>query len=157
LNVKGQVVVRAVVQRVKRSSVRVKHREVGCIGAGLLVFLGIAQQDTEEDLIYLVSKIITLRTFEDQDRKMNLSILDVSGEMLVVSQFTLLADCRKGRRPSFTEAAQPDIAQALYNNFISRVQQRGIRVASGIFQAEMEVAIVNDGPVTFLLDSRRLF
>ncbi len=148
---------RAVVQRVKRSSVCVADQEVGSIGAGLLVFLGIAEDDTPEDLSYLASKIIHLRAFEDAEGKMNLSILDVSGEMLVVSQFTLLADCRKGRRPSFTSAAQPDKAQSFYNDFINLVKKYGIPVASGIFQAEMEVSIVNDGPVTFLLDSKKLF
>jgi D-tyrosyl-tRNA(Tyr) deacylase len=135
----------------------VADQDVGSIGSGLLVFLGIAQDDAAEDLAYLTSKIIHLRTFEDADGKMNQSLLDVSGEMLVVSQFTLLADCRRGRRPSFTNAAQPAIAEALYNDFISQVKKHGIRVASGIFQAAMEVSIVNDGPVTFLLDSKKLW
>lgn len=147
---------RAVVQRVKRSSVRVADQEVGSIGAGLLVFIGIAEDDTPEDLGYLVSKIIHLRAFEDAEGKMNLGILDVCGEMLVVSQFTLLADCRKGRRPSFTGAAQPEKARTFYNDFITQVKKHTIRVASGIFQAEMEVFLVNDGPVTFLLDSKKL-
>jgi D-tyrosyl-tRNA(Tyr) deacylase len=149
--------VRAVVQRVKESAVSVAGTEVGRIGAGLLVFLGVAADDAAEDLDYLVSKIVHLRAFEDADGKMNHCLHDAGGEMLVVSQFTLLADCRKGRRPSFTDAAPPDIAQAYYNEFIARVQQQGIRVATGIFQAEMEVFIVNDGPVTFLLDSKKLF
>jgi D-tyrosyl-tRNA(Tyr) deacylase len=149
--------VRAVVQRVKESAVSVAGKEVGRIGAGFLVFLGVAADDAAEDLDYLVSKIVHLRAFEDADGKMNRGLHDAGGEMLVVSQFTLLADCRKGRRPSFTDAAPPDVAQAYYNEFIARVQQQGIRVATGIFQAEMEVLIVNDGPVTFLLDSKKLF
>ena len=148
---------RAVVQRVKESAVKVAGREVGRIGAGFLVFLGVAADDGDEDLDYLVSKIVHLRAFEDADGKMNRGLLDVGAEMLVVSQFTLLADCRRGRRPSFTDAAPPDSAQNYYNEFIARVQQQGIRVATGVFQAEMEVVIVNDGPVTFLLDSRKLF
>ena len=148
---------RAVVQRVKESAVSVAGTEVGRIGAGFLVFLGVGAHDTGEDLDYLVSKIVHLRAFEDADGKMNLDLYDAGGEMLVVSQFTLLADCRKGRRPSFTDAAPPDIAQRYYNEFIARVQHRGIRVASGTFQAHMEVRIVNDGPVTFLLDSKKLF
>ncbi|MCX5894499.1 MAG: D-aminoacyl-tRNA deacylase [Proteobacteria bacterium] len=148
---------RAVVQRVKRSSVTVANREVGSIGRGFLVLLGIADDDTPEDLEYLVSKITHLRAFEDTDGKMNVSLFDVAGELLVVSQFTLLADCRRGRRPSFTGAAPLETAQTYYNDFIRMVQQQGIRVASGVFQAEMEVLIVNDGPVTFLLDSKRLF
>jgi D-tyrosyl-tRNA(Tyr) deacylase len=148
--------VRAVVQRVKESAVSVAGREVGRIGAGFLVFLGVAADDADQDLDYLVSKIVHLRAFEDAEGKMNRYLHDAGGEMLVVSQFTLLADSRKGRRPSFN-AAPPDIAQAYYNEFIARVQQHGIRVATGIFQAEMEVFIVNDGPVTFLLDSKKLF
>ena len=145
------------VQRVKESAVCVAGREVGRIGAGFLVFLGVAADDGDEDLDYLVSKIVHLRAFEDADGKMNRGLQDAGGEMLVVSQFTLLADCRRGRRPSFTDAAPPDSAQNYYNEFIARVQQHGIRVATGIFQAQMEVSIVNDGPVTFLLDSRKLF
>ena len=148
---------RAVVQRVKESAVSVAGREVGRIGAGFLVFLGVAADDGDEDLDYLVSKIVHLRAFEDADGKMNRGLQDAGGEMLVVSQFTLLADCRRGRRPSFTDAAAPDIAQSYYNEFIARVQDYGIRVATGIFQAQMEVLIVNDGPVTFLLDSKKLF
>jgi D-tyrosyl-tRNA(Tyr) deacylase len=147
---------RAVVQRVKASAVSVAGKEVGRIGAGLLVFLGVAADDAPEDLDYLVSKTVHLRAFEDAEGKMNRGLHDTGGEMLVVSQFTLLADCRKGRRPSFTDAASPDIAQAYYNEFIARVQQEGIQVATGIFQAEMEVFIINHGPVTFLLDSKKL-
>jgi D-tyrosyl-tRNA(Tyr) deacylase len=149
--------VRAVVQRVKQSSVKVAGAEVGSIGTGFLVFLGVAHDDTPEDLDYLAAKIINLRAFEDADGKMNRGLRDAGGEMLVVSQFTLLADCRRGRRPSFTDAAAPERAQAFYNDFISRISSQGIRVASGVFQADMEVSLVNDGPVTFLLDSKKLF
>ncbi len=153
---KGKTV-RAVVQRVKESAVSVAGTEVGRIGSGFVVFLGIGADDTGADLDYLVSKIVHLRAFEDAEGKMNLDLRAAGGEMLVVSQFTLLADCRKGRRPSFTDAAPPDIAQQYYDEFIARVQHLGIRVAAGIFQAHMNVWIVNDGPVTFLLDSKKLF
>ena len=148
---------RAVVQRVKQCSVKVAGSETGSIETGFLVFLGVARDDTPEDLDYLAAKIINLRAFEDDDAKMNRSLREAGGEMLVVSQFTLLADCRRGRRPSFTDAAAPETAQALYNEFIARIRQQGIRVACGVFQADMEVSLVNDGPVTFLLDSKKLF
>ena len=148
---------RAVVQRVKRASVKVAGTEVGNIATGFLVFLGVAHNDTPEDLDYLVSKIVNLRAFEDADGRMNRGLQDAGGAVLVVSQFTLLADCRRGRRPSFTDAAAPEMAQAFYNDFIARIRQQGIRVASGVFQADMEVSLVNDGPVTFLLDSKKLF
>ena len=130
---------------------------MGCIGTGFLVFLGVAQDDTALDLDYLVAKIVNLRAFEDTEGKMNRDLREAGGGMLVISQFTLLGDCRRGRRPSFTAAAAPEKAQALYNEFISRVRQLGIRVASGVFRADMEVSILNDGPVTFLLDSKKLF
>jgi D-tyrosyl-tRNA(Tyr) deacylase len=145
------------VQRVKRASVKVAGAEVGNIATGFLVFLGVAHNDTPEDLDYLVSKIVNLRAFEDADGRMNRGLQDAGGAVLVVSQFTLLADCRRGRRPSFTDAAAPEMAQAFYNDFIARIRQQGIRVASGVFQADMEVSLVNDGPVTFLLDSKKLF
>lgn len=148
---------RAVVQRVKQASVKVAGEETGSIGTGYLVFLGLARDDTSEDLDYLAAKIINLRAFEDVDGKMNRSLQEANGELLVVSQFTLLADCRRGRRPSFTDAAAPETAQALYNEFIAGIRQQGIRVTSGIFQADMEVSLINDGPVTFLLDSKKLF
>ena len=149
--------VRAVVQRVKQSSVTVAGAETGSIGTGFLVFLGVAHDDTPHDLEYLISKIVNLRAFEDAEGRMNQGLQEVGGAMLVVSQFTLLADCRRGRRPSFTDAAAPEMAQAFYNDFISRIGQQGIRVASGVFQADMEVSLINDGPVTFLLDSKKLF
>jgi len=149
--------VRAVVQRVKQSSVTVAGAETGSIGTGFLVFLGVAHDDTPHDLEYLISKIINLRAFEDAEGRMNRGLQEVGGAMLVVSQFTLLADCRRGRRPSFTEAAAPEKAQAFYNDFISSIRNQGIRVASGVFQEDMEVSILNDGPATFLLDSKKLF
>ena len=148
---------RAVVQRVKEAKVVVEEKTVGEIGHGLLVFLGVEQADEIEDAEYLVSKIINLRIFKDDEQKFNLSLIDVKGEMLVVSQFTLLGDCRKGRRPSFSDAAPPEKAQKLYENFMELVARNNISVASGEFQAMMDVSLVNDGPVTMLLDSKKLF
>ncbi len=148
---------RAVVQRVKEAKVVVEGKAVGEIGHGLLVFLGVEQADEIEDAGYLVSKIINLRIFKDNEQKFNLSLVDVKGEMLVVSQFTLLGDCRKGRRPSFSDAAPPEKAQKLYEDFMKLVAKNNITVASGEFQAMMDVSLVNDGPVTMLLDSKKLF
>lgn len=145
---------RAVVQRVSESSVTVEGRVVGTIGSGLLVLLGVAQEDTERDADYLAEKIVQLRIFEDDAGKLNLSLLESGGAMLVVSQFTLLGDCRKGRRPSFADAAPPQRAEALYQRFADRVAAQGIRVATGQFRAMMKVALVNDGPVTLILESR---
>ncbi|MBZ4655348.1 MAG: D-tyrosyl-tRNA(Tyr) deacylase [Peptococcaceae bacterium] len=148
---------RAVVQRVAKSSVTVENRITGSIGRGLVVLLGVAQGDQEADARYLAEKIVNLRIFEDKEGKMNLSLKDIQGEILVVSQFTLCGDCRQGRRPSFTEAAPPVDAERLYNYFVELVNQQGIPVATGVFQAHMQVEIINDGPVTMLLDSRKLF
>ena len=148
---------RAVVQRVKEAKVVVDGKTVGEIGQGLLILLGVEQTDEEKDAEYLVSKIIHMRIFKDSEQKFNLSLVDVKGEMLVVSQFTLLGDCRKGRRPSFTDAALPEKARRLYEYFISSVAKNNIPVASGEFQAMMDVHLVNDGPVTMLLDSKRRF
>jgi len=148
---------RAVVQRVKEAKVVVEGKTVGEIGHGLLVFLGVEQADEIEDAEYLVSKIINLRIFKDDEQKFNRSLVDVKGEMLVVSQFTLLGDCRKGRRPSFSDAAPPEKAQKLYEDFMELVAKNNITVASGEFQAMMDVSLVNDGPVTMLLDSKKLF
>ena len=148
---------RAVVQRVKEAKVVVEGKTVGEIGHGLLVLLGVEQADEIEDAGYLVSKIINLRIFKDNEQKFNLSLVDVKGEMLVVSQFTLLGDCRKGRRPSFSDAAPPEKAQKLYEDFMKLVAKNNITVASGEFQAMMDVSLVNDGPVTMLLDSKKLF
>jgi D-tyrosyl-tRNA(Tyr) deacylase len=148
---------RAVVQRVHESSVVIDSQEVGRIGVGLLVLLGIAQGDDERDVDYLADKIVELRVFADEAGKMNRSLLEINGQMLVVSQFTLLGDCRKGRRPSFIAAAAPDTATHLYERFVARGRDRGIDVATGQFQAHMLVHLVNDGPVTLMLDSKKLF
>lgn len=148
---------RAVVQRVNYSEVVVSEKTVGKIGKGLNVLLGVEDGDTEDDVRYLADKIVNLRIFEDDNEKMNLSLLDVKGEMLVISQFTLLGDCRKGRRPNFMAAARPDEASKLYESFISCCKSYGVLVEHGIFQAQMLVRIDNDGPVTLLLDSRKNF
>ena len=148
---------RAVIQRVKSAQVIVNEKIIGSIGFGLLVLLGISREDNCDDADYLVEKTINLRIFDDQDGKMNRSLLDVGGEMLIVSQFTLIADCRKGRRPSFTAAAEPAEAKKLYQYFIERVKEKGITVATGEFQALMEVGLINNGPVTIIMDSKKVF
>jgi len=148
---------RAVVQRVKSSSVTVDGKVIGQIGKGLLVFLGVSNDDTVEDASYLSEKIMTLRIFEDEEGKMNKSLLDIDGEMLVVSQFTIMGDVRKGRRPSFSQAAPPDVAMELYETFTNMCRIKVKKVETGQFQAEMLVNIANDGPVTILLDSKKLF
>jgi D-tyrosyl-tRNA(Tyr) deacylase len=148
---------RAVLQRVSSARVEVDDRTVGEIGPGLLVLLGVEEGDTEEDARYLAKKTAQLRIFEDAAEKMNLSVADAGGEVLVVSQFTLLADCRKGRRPGFSRAAPPDRANELYESFVAVLAGRGLRVATGTFQAHMAVGLVNQGPVTLLLDSRKGF
>jgi len=145
---------RAVIQRVTESRVTVGDRLTGSIGKGLLVLLGISEGDTRTDADFLAEKIVNLRIFEDAEGTMNLSCLDLAGEMLVVSQFTLLGDCRKGRRPSFIQAADPSIALPLYEYFIDTARKAGIRVETGEFGAMMAVSLVNDGPVTFILESR---
>ncbi len=144
---------RAVIQRVEQSSVKVDDQIVAQIGSGLLILLGIAKNDTAQDADYLVNKIIHLRIFEDAKGKMNRSLLQTGGELLAVSQFTLLADCRKGRRPSFIEAAEPGKAIELYEAFVEGVRHHGIRVQTGHFGAMMAVALVNDGPVTIIIES----
>ena len=148
---------RAVVQRVKTAKVVVGGEVVGEIGHGLLIFLGVGVGDTSEDADFLASKIAHLRIFSDSNEKMNLSLLEITGEALVVSQFTLWGDCRKGRRPSFIQAADPDLANTLYQEFINFIKAKGIRVAEGRFQEMMDVHLVNDGPVTMLLDSAKTF
>jgi len=145
---------RAVIQRVKESSVKTENRIIGQTGAGLLVLLGVARGDGPADTDYLVNKIANLRIFEDENGKMNRSLLETGGDMLVVSQFTLLADCRKGRRPSFVDAAEPQAATRLYDDFVTRVRNLGITVATGSFGAMMEVALINEGPVTIIVESR---
>lgn len=146
---------RAVVQRVKESRVEVKGETTGAIGKGVLVLLGVGASDTERDAEYLAGKIADLRIFPDPEDRMNLSLLDIGGAALVVSQFTLLGDCRKGRRPSFASAAPPEKARVLYEHFMLVLQARGIKVSSGIFQEMMDVYLINDGPVTILLDSEK--
>jgi D-tyrosyl-tRNA(Tyr) deacylase len=146
---------RAVIQRVKSAEVCVDGRVTGKVGKGLLVLLGVGKGDGESDLSFLASKIPELRIFEDESGKFNLSLKEIGGEMLIVSQFTLYGDCRKGRRPSFTEAEEPTIAKNLYEQFILKLRGQGIPVQTGEFQAKMEVHLINDGPVTLLLDSRQ--
>lgn len=144
-------------QRVSEASVEVDGAVVGSIGRGLLVLLGVGRNDSDSDLDYMVDKILNLRIFEDSEGKMNLSLLDVGGEMLVVSQFTLYGDCRKGRRPSFTDSAGPDVAKPMYLKFIDKARSSGVTVGEGIFGAMMSVRLSNDGPVTILIDSERRF
>ncbi|MBW2434829.1 MAG: D-tyrosyl-tRNA(Tyr) deacylase [Deltaproteobacteria bacterium] len=144
---------RAVVQRVRQSAVKVDDRVVGQIGNGLLVLLGVARNDSAKDADYLINKIINLRIFEDAGGKMNRSLLETEAELLAVSQFTLLADCRKGRRPSFIDAAEPEKAIELFEAFVDGVRSQGIRVQTGRFGAMMAVHLVNDGPVTIIIES----
>ncbi|MBX3415176.1 MAG: D-tyrosyl-tRNA(Tyr) deacylase [Pirellulales bacterium] len=148
---------RACVQRVSQAQVAVEGEVVGRIERGLLVLLGVATDDTATDAEQMAEKIAMLRVFEDAEGKMNLALADVGGAMLVVSQFTLLGDARKGRRPSFIGAAPPELAEQLYEVFVAAVRRLGIEVATGRFRRHMDVALTNDGPVTLLLDSRRLF
>lgn len=146
---------KAVLQRVTRASVEVDGRIVGRIGAGLLVLLGVAKGDEERDLLYLVEKLHTLRIFADDQGKMNRSLVEVGGEVLLVSQFTLLGETTKGRRPGFDRAAAPDEARTWYEQAVTRLRAVGVKVETGVFGAHMQVELLNDGPVTFLLDSRR--
>lgn len=148
---------RAVVQRVSRAKVTVNGEVTGEIESGLLVLLGIAQQDTEADADYLADKIAGLRIFEDEGGKMNLSVADTGGSVLAVSQFTLYGDVRRGKRPSFDEAARPERARELYEYFVARIRSAGLRCETGRFQEMMKVELVNEGPVTILLDSQKLF
>jgi len=149
---------RAVVQRVKRAEVRVEGSITGKIEKGILVLLGVGEDDENKDMEYMADKIMNLRIFEDDNDKMNLSVLDVGGNVLVVSQFTLYGDCRKGNRPSYSTAARPEKAKAYYDKFIEYISNKyGIKVESGVFQASMEVDFINDGPVTLMLDSKKTF
>jgi D-aminoacyl-tRNA deacylase len=148
---------RAVVQRVSRAQVSVAEEVVGKIGPGLLVLVGVAKSDTQADAEYLAAKIIGLRIFEDENGKMNLSLAETRGAVLAVSQFTLYGDTRKGKRPSFDEAAEPELARELYEHFVAKIRQAGIACETGRFRAMMQVELVNDGPVTILLDSSRVF
>src|SRR5713226_1931673 len=148
---------RAVVQRVTQARVEVAGEVVGEICAGLLVLLGVAREDARDDADYLAEKINNLRVFDDDQGKMNRSLLETGGAMLAVSQFTLYGDVRRGRRPSYSDAAEPEKANELYQYFVERVRSFGVKVETGVFQAMMKVSLVNDGPVTILLDSRKLF
>ena len=148
---------RAVVQRVTDADVSVENQVKGSIGRGFVVLLGVEEGDNETDADYIAEKVSGLRVFDDSEGKMNLSVTDIGGEILSVSQFSLLADARKGRRPSFIRAAQPEEANRLYEYFNEKVREKGVTVAEGVFRADMLVRINNDGPVTILLDSRKLF
>lgn len=145
---------RACIQRVKEASVSIENKLIGKVDKGLVILLGITHQDTEKDAQYLANKIVNLRIFEDKSNKFNLSMLDVNGQALIISQFTLYGDCRKGRRPDFTQAASPELAKGLYLKFIEIMKKTGITVAEGEFGAMMLVDIHNDGPVTLIVDSR---
>lgn len=147
---------RAVVQRVKEGSVEIKEKEIGKIEQGLVVLLGVGRNDTEKDAEYIAEKIINLRIFEDKEGKMNLSLKNINGQILVISQFTLYGDCKKGRRPSFISAALPDKAVKLYEYFVRCIKNYNLKVETGQFQAMMLVKIFNDGPVTIFLDSEKL-
>ncbi len=150
---------RAVIQRVRKAKVIVNNKTVSEIGKGLLVFLGIGKEDNEKDFEYISRKLIGLRIFEDENSKFNLSLTDINGEILIVSQFTLYGDCRKGRRPSFDQAETVENSLIIYNNFLKYFKKNysNIPIKEGVFQAHMEVELINDGPVTFLLDSKKIF
>jgi D-aminoacyl-tRNA deacylase len=155
--VEARGAMRAVLQRVNRASVVVDGSAVGRIGPGWLVLLGVARGDDDDDALRLAEKVVNLRAFADEQGKMNRNVAEAGGAVLVVSQFTLMADCRGGRRPSFTEAAEPSEAERLYLRFVEAVRASGLETATGTFRAMMQVELVNDGPVTFLLDTRRAF
>ncbi|MHC5182171.1 MAG: D-aminoacyl-tRNA deacylase [Planctomycetota bacterium] len=146
---------RAVVQRVRRASVTVDGAVTGSIQRGLLVFLGVGKEDTQKDIDFIADKIVNLRIFECTDGKMNLSVKDISGGILLISQFTLYGDCRKGRRPDFTAAGKPEIAKQLYEQAIEAIRDKGVPVETGVFAAHMDIDSINDGPVTLILDSRK--
>ena len=148
---------RAVVQRVSRAEVRVDDQPIGAIDGGILLLLGAGEGDSDADLEWLLDKVVNLRIFRDDEGKMNRSLLDVGGALLVVSQFTLYGDCRKGRRPSFIRAMEPDAAEAMYLRFVQRARERGLHVETGQFGAMMDVSLTNDGPVTLLIDSSKDF
>ncbi len=148
---------RAVVQRVSEASVAVDGKVTGAVGQGLCVLVGVGQGDSDEDACWLAGKVADLRIFEDEEGKMNRSVLDAGGGILAISQFTLFGDARKGARPGFIDAARPEVAQPLYARFCGFLRERGLRVEEGVFRATMQVRIVNEGPVTLLLDSKKLF
>lgn len=147
---------RAVVQRVTQGSVEVEQKLVGSIGKGLVVLLGVSEEDTIDDVKYMTDKILNLRVFDDEEGKMNYSLLDIKGELLVVSQFTLYGDCRKGRRPNYMAAARPELADELYKELIKACRAQLIKTETGVFQADMKVNIINDGPVTLIIDSDKI-
>ncbi|MDF2520763.1 MAG: D-tyrosyl-tRNA(Tyr) deacylase [Clostridia bacterium] len=147
---------RAVVQRVTQGSVEVEQKLVGSIGKGLVVLLGVSEKDTMDDVSYMADKILNLRVFDDEEGKMNYSLLDIKGELLVVSQFTLYGDCRKGRRPNYMAAAKPELADELYNEFVKACRSQQVKTETGVFQADMKVNIINDGPVTLIVDSEKI-
>ena len=146
---------RAVVQRVSRASVTVEEKITGSIEQGLLVLLGVGKDDTDKDIAFIADKVVNLRIFEDTDGKMNLSVKDIGGGVLLISQFTLFGDCRKGRRPDFTQAGPPQLAKKLYEKTIEAINEKGIPVQTGIFAAHMDIDSINDGPVTLILDSKK--
>lgn len=148
---------RSVIQRVSRASVAVDGEVIGRIEKGLLVLLGVSDDDTDADLNYMADKVSGLRIFEDEEEKMNLSVADIGGEILVISQFTLYGDCRKGKRPSFVSAGKPDYANAMYEKFVKALSEKGFNVQTGEFGADMKVELVNDGPVTLMIDSKKIF
>lgn len=147
---------RAVIQRVASASVAIGGEEVSAIGRGLLILLGVTHEDREKECDYLAAKCAGLRIFRDSEDKMNLSVADVGGEVLVVSQFTLYADCRKGKRPAFVDAARPETAIPLYERFVEKLRETGLRVGTGCFGADMQVSLLNDGPVTILMDTEEM-
>lgn len=153
----GRKAMRAVIQRVKEASVTVGGEITGQIGKGLVILVGVAREDSADDVVYLANKIANLRVFPENDRLLHFTTAEVGGGVLVVSQFTILGDCRKGRRPSFDQSAPPELAEKLYEEFVSALASTGLPVATGRFRAMMEVNLINDGPVTLLLDSKRLF
>lgn len=148
---------RAVIQRVDRASVRINHQEISSINKGILILLGVEKEDSEADSDYILEKAVNLRIFEDEQDKMNKSLLEIDGDMMVVSQFTLLGNCIKGRRPSFTAAEEPSRANKLYEYFVGKAKEKVKHLGTGKFQEMMKIELVNDGPVTILLDSRKNF
>ena len=147
---------RAVVQRVAKGFVEIEGNIVGSIDKGLVVLLGVSEKDTKDDVAYMTDKILNLRVFDDEEGKMNFSLLDIKGELLVVSQFTLYGDCRRGRRPNYMAAAKPEIADALYNELVMACRAQNVKTETGVFQADMKVNIINDGPVTLIIDSEKV-